>query len=91
MTESTTKEDFASQMSDLKGNLSDLAQTTAKLGAETMATAKDKAAETAQTIKEHAQARATQAQDYTRENPGKALGIAAAVGAFGALILRRKR
>lgn len=76
----TTKDQFASQWSDLKDSVKELAKTSAQLGSETIALAKD-------TVK----ARSAQAMDYTRDNPGKALGMAAATGALAVLLLRRGR
>jgi ElaB/YqjD/DUF883 family membrane-anchored ribosome-binding protein len=80
-------EDLVARLADL--NDGDVATLRTKV-LETVATAKETLADSAETLRRHAQRAMNGADEYVRESPWAAVGVAALVGALvGILVARR--
>jgi ElaB/YqjD/DUF883 family membrane-anchored ribosome-binding protein len=80
-------EDLMARISDLKD--ADVVRVRSKVMKAVDATKKS-LTESAETLKQHAQRAATTADDYVRESPWQAVGIAALVGAVVGILATRR-
>ena len=80
-------EDLMARIADLKD--ADVARVRSKVQ-HAVDAAKESLAESANTIREHAQSVAGTADDYVRESPWQAIGIAALVGAVVGILATRR-